>query len=520
MRQWNRRPGVCESDPPAGRKGLPGKAGRKGRSLASRRPPRSLAVVALAAGKGKRMKSATPKVLHQVCGRPSLWHVITAALPSKPETLVVVVGHEPDHVRESVESWELAPAPVFVDQGDPLGTGHAVAATESDVQGADDVLILAGDDPLVSSDHVKELLKVHRRTRAAATILTTFLNRPKGYGRVVREGNELIGIVEEADASAGVRRIREVSTLVYAFRREDLFRALPLVGRENSQNEYYLPDVLKVLKEKGETVSAVPVDMGGALGLNSRGGLATVARILRTRIVERHMANGVTFVDPANTYVDVDVRIGHDSVIQPLTFLQGVTLVGARCTIGPATRIVDSTVGDDAEVAFSVVRDSRIGRRVEVGPYASIRPGTVLEDDAKAGTFVELKKTRVGRGSKVPHLSYMGDATIGRGSNVGAGSITCNYDGYDKHPTVIGNEAFIGSDTMLVAPVTVGDRAWTAAGSAITKDVAPGTLAVERSDQRSVKGYDQRKRRAHGGRPPGGGSKAGGRVPRGGNGSE
>jgi len=476
----------------------------RGRRVAAGRSGRTLAAVVLAAGKGKRMRSALPKVLHQVAGRPSLWHVIKAAQAAHPTWIVVVVSHESDLVRNAVASWSLKPEPVFVDQGRPQGTGHAVLISEKAVGDADDVIVLAGDDPLVSVEHVKELVRTHRRTRAAASILTTFLDDPTGYGRIVRDGDRLVDIVEEADAPADIRRIEEVSTLVYVFRRDDLVKALPLVGRENRQGEYYLPDVLKVLLDKGETVRAVPVDLGGALGLNSRGGLAKVASILRHRIVEGHMSNGITFVDPANTYVDVDVRIGHDSVIHPLTFLHGSTRIGANCSIGPATRIVDSTVGDGADVSFSVVRGSKIGRHVDVGPYASLRPGTVLDQGSKAGTFVELKATRVGRGSKVPHLSYMGDARIGKFSNIGAGTITCNYDGYDKHATVVGDEAFVGSDTMLVAPVAVGNRGWTGAGSAITKDVPPGALAVERSEQRVIKGFDDRKRQAHGGRAPGG----------------
>jgi bifunctional UDP-N-acetylglucosamine pyrophosphorylase / glucosamine-1-phosphate N-acetyltransferase len=441
------------------------------------------------------MKSVRPKVLHDVCGRPSLWHVVKAALAAKPSTLVIVVHHGRDEVEAEVRSWGTRPAPVFVDQGEPLGTGHAVAVTEDEVAKASEVLVLSGDDPLITGTQVRQLLGVHRRTRAAATILTTVLEDPAGFGRIVREGNELVGIVQEMDASPQVRRIREVSTLVYAFRREDLFGALPLVGRENRQHEYYLPDVIAILKGKGERVSVVPVELGGGLGLNSRKGLATVTRIMRTRIVESHMAGGVTFVDPSTAYVDVEVRIGRDTSILPFTFLEGATRIGTRCRIGPATRIEDTTVGNDADVTFSVVRGSKIGRRVSVGPYASIRPGTVIEDRGKAGSFVEIKASHVGKGSKVPHLSYVGDAIIGDGANIGAGTVTVNYDGYDKHRTVIGDGARIGSDTMLVAPVKVGKRAWTGAGSTITKDIPAGALAVERSEQRIVPGYDERRRK-------------------------
>jgi bifunctional UDP-N-acetylglucosamine pyrophosphorylase/glucosamine-1-phosphate N-acetyltransferase len=451
--------------------------------------------VVLAAGKGRRLKSDQPKVLHDVCGRPSLWYVLKAAAAARPRALGVVVGHGRERVEEAVRSWRVKPRPVLIDQGEALGTGHAVVVSERMIGTADDVLVLAGDDPLITPDHVRALLRVHRRTQSAGAILTTHLDDPRGFGRVVRQGDRLEGIVQEADASPSVRKIHEVSTLVYVFRREDLFRVLPLLNRENRRREYYLADVIHILLEKGETVAAVPADLGGALGLNTRRGLAAVTRVMRARILEGHMAGGVTFVDPGSTYVDVDVRIGRDTVVQPLTFLQGSTRVGAGCSIGPATRVVDSTIGDGAEVTFSVVKESRIGPRASVGPYASIRPGTVLEEGAKAGTFVEIKKSRVGKGSKVPHLAYVGDATIGEESNIGAGVVTVNYDGVAKHRTTIGDRAFVGSDTMLIAPVKVGKDASTGAGSVITRDVPPGALAVERAEQRIVLRYAERKRR-------------------------
>jgi bifunctional UDP-N-acetylglucosamine pyrophosphorylase/glucosamine-1-phosphate N-acetyltransferase len=422
--------------------------------------------------------------------------------------VVVVVGQRAEEVESAVRSWGMKPAPAFVRQGEPLGTGHAVAAAEGAIGDAREVLVLAGDDPLITGEHVRRLLRVHRRAGAAATILTTFVDDPSGWGRVIREGDQLVRIVEEADASPEVRRVREISTLVYAFRRDDLFRALPLVGRDNRQREQYLPDVLAILKDKGETVAAVPVDTGGGLGINSRRSLAQATRIMRRRIVERHMDRGVTFVDPDTAYVGVDVRIGRDTVVHPFTVLEGSTRIGEGCEVGPGARIVDSAVGVGAAVSYSVVRGARIGPRATVGPYASLRPGTVLEEGAKAGTFVELKATRVGRGSRVPHLSYVGDAAIGEGANIGAGTITCNYDGYRKHRTVIEDGAFIGSDTMLVAPVRVGRAAVTGAGSVITRDVPPGALAIERGEQRTVPGYAERRAARAGspgsGRTPGG----------------
>jgi bifunctional UDP-N-acetylglucosamine pyrophosphorylase/glucosamine-1-phosphate N-acetyltransferase len=415
-------------------------------------------------------------------------------MAARPSTVVVVVSFAKEQVQGAVRAWGLKPAPVFVDQGEPLGTGHAVAMAEAAVGNADEVLVLNGDDPLVTKEDVRAVLQMHRRTKAAATIATTLLDDPTGYGRVVRRGNELVEIVQEADASPEIRGIREVSTIVYAFRRDELFGVLPLVGRENRLREYYLPDVISILKGKDERVAAVLVDFGGAMGLNSRQSLAHVSAVMRGRIVERHMANGVTFVDPVTAYVDVDVRIGTDTVVHPGTHLEGMTRIGGKCTIGPWSRIVDSTVGDEAEIVFSQVRGSKIGPKASVGPFASLRPGTLLEEGAKAGTFVEIKASRVGRGSKVPHLTYVGDAIIGRGANLGAGTVTVNYDGFAKHRTVIGDEAHIGSDTMLIAPVKVGKRGWTGAGSAITKDVPPGALAVERAEQRTVPGYDERKR--------------------------
>jgi bifunctional UDP-N-acetylglucosamine pyrophosphorylase/glucosamine-1-phosphate N-acetyltransferase len=470
---------------------------------------RSLAAVVLAAGKGKRLKSSTPKVLHPVCGRPLLWWTLRGVKAARPSRVVIVVHHGADEVREATRSWDIEPEPVFVEQGEALGTGHAVLVAEKEIGRVDEVLVANGDfDPVVADD-VRALLRLHRRTKASATLITTELDEPGTYSRIVREGNRLVSIVEGTDATPQMRAIREVGTNWIVFRREDLFLALPLVGRENRQGEYYLNDVFPILMDKGERVGALRVDTGGVLGANSRAGFAELILLTRRRINEGHMANGVTLIDPGTTFIDAEVRIGRDTVVHPLTFLEGSTRIGRGCEIGPSTRIVDSRVEDEAAVQFSVVRGSRIGRGASVGPYASIRPGTVLAQGAKAGTFVEIKASTVGRGSKVPHLSYVGDASIGEGTNVGAATVTVNYDGYTKHRTVIGNEVRIGSDTMLVAPIRVGDGAVTGAGSVITKDVPPGALAVERSEQRVVEGYRKRKdgeASARGKRRAGGGS--------------
>lgn len=453
----------------------------------------SLAAVVLAAGKGKRLRSSTPKVLHPICGRPALWWTLQTIKAARPSRVVIVVHHGADQVREAVRSWRITPEPVFVEQGEALGTGHAVLAAERAVGRAREVLVVGGDFDPVAPEHVRRLLSVHRRTKSAGTILSADVAEPGGYARIVRDGTRLLRIVEGSDAPPELKRLHEVSLLVFVFRRADLFRALPLVGRDNRQREHYLNEVFPILIDKGERISAVKVDVGGAMGINSRGDLAETTRVVRDRINAGHMAKGVTLLDPATTFIDVDVRIGRDTVIRPLTFLEGSTRIGAGTEIGPSTRIVDSRVDDEATVQFSVVHGARIGRGATVGPFAHVRPGTALAEGAKAGAFVEIKASKVGRGAKVPHLSYLGDATVGEGANVGAGTVTVNYDGYEKHRTVIGAGARIGSDTMLVAPVRVGDGAVTGAGSVITNDVPPGALAVERSEQRTVEGYRKRK---------------------------
>ena len=475
---------------------MPGGASRRYKGAVPERtssPKPSLALVVLAAGKGKRLKSDLPKVLHPLCGRPALWWVLRTARAVRPDRIVVVVHHGAVEVRAAIATWGISPKPVFVEQGEALGTGHAVLAAERAVGRSDEVLVANGDLDPVTEDDVRALLRLHRRTRSAASVIVTEVETPGGYARVVREGDRLVSIAEGTDAPPELREVNEIGTNWIAFRREDLFRALPLVGRDNSQGEHYLNDVYAIMMDKGERVSVLKVDTGGAMGINSRSGLAQATRVLRDRINARHLANGVTLVDPATTYIDVDAKIGRDTVIHPMTFLAGETAIAAGCEIGPSTRIVDSRVGTGAVVQFSVVREARIGAGAQVGPYAHVRPGTMLGPRAKVGAYVEVKASEVGEGAKVPHLSYVGDAKVGRRANVGAGTVTVNYDGYEKHRTVIGDDARVGSDTMLVAPVTVGKGAVTGAGSVITDDVPAGALAVERSEQRIVKGYRKRK---------------------------
>jgi bifunctional UDP-N-acetylglucosamine pyrophosphorylase/glucosamine-1-phosphate N-acetyltransferase len=452
----------------------------------------------MAAGKGKRLKSRTSKMLHPMCGRPVLWHVVHAAAVLRPEPLVVVVNHGREDVEDAVRSWDLGIPVRFVDQGDPLGTGHAVMAAEREVARAHDILVLPGDEPLVTAGQLRALLRIHRRRDVAAVVQTTIAADPSRFGRVVREGHDLVHITEGAEATGAERGIAEVATSVYAFRRDDLFKALPLVTRENSQREYYLHHVLPILEEKGERVALDLVDNGGSVGANSRLEMARASAVMRGRINDGLMGHGVAIIDPERTYVDVGIRVGRDTVLHPGTNLAGETRIGEGCVIGPNARIADTVVGDGAEVRESVVTGARIGPGASVGPYTHIRPGTVLGPRTKAGSFVEIKASRIGEGSKVPHLSYVGDAVVGRDVNIGAGTITVNYDGYGKHRTVIGDDVRIGSDTMLVAPVRVGRGAVTGAGSVITKDVPAGALAVERSEQKVVPGYRARKDREKG----------------------
>lgn len=457
-----------------------------------KRPTRSLAAVVLAAGKGERLKSSTPKVLHPVCGRPLLWHSLQVVRAAKPARIVVVIGHGADDVRDAVESWGLKPAPVFVEQAEQLGTGHAVQLAEQAVGKADDVLVANGDfDPITIAD-LKKLLASHRRTGAAVTLGSTVLDRPGGYGRVVREGTRVTDVIEGRDAPPAVRKIHEVATNWVVFRRDLLYATLPLLDRENRQREYYLNRAISILLDKGERVDAVVCDTGGVLGANTRAGVAALEALIRRRVTEAHMDAGVSLIDPAATYIDVEVKIGRDSVIYPNTFVESGSRIGSGCTIGPSTAIARSRVGDGSVVWFSVLEDAKVGRGCEVGPFARLRPGAVLDDGVQIGNFVEVKASRIGKRSKAKHLAYIGNATVGAGVNIGAGTVVVNYDGYGKHPTVIADGARIGSDTMLVAPLKIGKGAVTGAGSVITKDVPAGALGVERADQKNVKGYRKR----------------------------
>jgi bifunctional UDP-N-acetylglucosamine pyrophosphorylase/glucosamine-1-phosphate N-acetyltransferase len=455
----------------------------------------SVKVIILAAGQGTRMKSSRPKVLHEIAGRPLVGWMIDIASKLDPDEIRVVVGHEAPAVEAALPGGVVTTL-----QSDQRGTGHAVglALGDSGAAGDDVVVVLPGDHPTLDGADIAALVTTHRASGAAATMLTTILDDPTGYGRVLRDSDGTVtGVAEEADADDAQLAIAEVATSVYAFTASALVPALEGVSADNAQGEHYLPDVIGILAAQGAVLEAVVAPAEVAAGVNSYDQLAAAAGAMKQRINAHWMAQGVWMVEPDRTYVDVDAVLEPGVRLYPGVHIEGATTVGAGAEIGPDAHIRDCRIGEDAIVRYSVLESAEVGPRAQVGPYARLRPGTVLGPEAKAGTFVELKATTVGARSKVPHLSYMGDALIGEDSNIGAGAITCNWDGYGKHPTKIGDRAFIGSDTMLVAPIEIGDDAWTGAGSTITRDVPDGTLGVERGDQHHIADYaERRKRRA------------------------
>jgi bifunctional UDP-N-acetylglucosamine pyrophosphorylase/glucosamine-1-phosphate N-acetyltransferase len=445
---------------------------------------RSVHIVVLAAGKGTRMRSALPKVLHTIAGLPLLDHVLRAAVTLQPATTTVVVGHEAGLVRAHLEQrW---PGVTTVLQEPQLGTGHALLSTEPALAGqSGTVVLLSGDVPLLSPASLGALVARHRDSNAAATVVTAMVERPFGYGRILRAGGEIARIVEERDATHEERDIKEINAGIYAFELDTLFASLRDIGAENAQREYYLPDLVSVFRRQRKAVTTWTISNAAEIrGINSRSELADVGRILRQQKLEELMAAGVTLVDPETTYVDVDVQVGPDSIIHPGVHLEGVTRIGSGSIIHAGTRIADTVIGDRVVVLdHCLLIRAQLADNCLVGPFAHLRPDTVLGAGAKVGNFVELKKTTLGAGAKANHLAYVGDATVGEKSNIGAGTITCNYDGVGKHQTIIGRGAFVGSNSTLVAPLTIGDGAYIAAGSAITEDVPADALALGRSRQ-------------------------------------
>ncbi|MFJ8790016.1 bifunctional UDP-N-acetylglucosamine diphosphorylase/glucosamine-1-phosphate N-acetyltransferase GlmU [Streptomyces sp. NPDC102462] len=458
---------------------------------------RPAAVVVLAAGEGTRMKSATPKVLHQICGRSLVGHVLAAARELKPQDLVVVVGHAREQV--AAHLGELDPQARTAVQDRQNGTGHAVRMAVEELGGAVEgtVVVVCGDTPLLTGETLRRLTDTHHSDGNAVTVLTAEVPDATGYGRIVRDGasGAVTAIVEHKDADASQRAIREINSGVFAFDGQLLAQALGKLRTDNSQGEEYLTDVLGILREAGHRVGAsVAGDHREIAGINNRVQLAQARRILNDRLLERAMLAGVTVVDPATTWVDVTVSFEQDAVVHPGTELHGATRIGEGAEVGPNTRLTDTRVGAGARVDTTVADRAQIGAGASVGPFAYLRPGSRLGARSKVGTFVETKNAALGEGTKVPHLSYVGDATIGEYTNIGAASVFVNYDGQDKHHTSVGSHCRTGADNMFVAPVTVGDGAYTAAGSVITKDVPPGSLAVARGQQRNIEGWVARKR--------------------------
>ncbi|MGI5911280.1 MAG: bifunctional UDP-N-acetylglucosamine diphosphorylase/glucosamine-1-phosphate N-acetyltransferase GlmU [Syntrophomonadaceae bacterium] len=438
--------------------------------------------IILAAGKGARMHSQTPKVLHQVAGKPMVAYVINAIREAGINDINLVVGHG----RELVQQV-LAPENVnFVIQEEQLGTGHALMQARGSISLDSNLVVLPGDTPLLEAKTIKQLLIYHEQQQAKATVLSAELPEPYGYGRIIRDDNGgLKQIIEEKDASPQEKLISEINTGIYCFKASSVFSALSQINTSNAQGEYYLTDVLPILKEQCHKVAVLAIkEIDQIYGINDRVQLSQAESIIRTRKKQDLMRNGVTIIAPDTVFIDSEVKIGFDSVIQPYTIIGGKTSIGQRCVIGPYSFITSSTIGNEVIIEHSRVIQANISDYCNIGPFAYLRPETELHERVKVGDFVEIKKSVIGTGSKVPHLSYVGDAWLGQGVNIGAGTITCNYDGQKKHRTVLHDKVFIGSNTNLVAPVTIGEESVTGAGSTITHDVPAFSLAVERAQQK------------------------------------
>lgn len=443
--------------------------------------------IVLAAGQGTRMKSNLYKVLHPVCGKPMVEHVIDHVKGIGADRVVTIVGHGAERVEET-----LGAKSEYVLQAEQLGTAHAVQQAEKllgDLEGT--TLVICGDTPLIRSETMDSLVREHNESGAKATILTAIADNPTGYGRIIRgEHGEVLRNVEQKDATSEEQSVKEINTGTYCFDNRALFEALKKVTNDNVQGEYYLPDVMGILQSEGALIGAhISDDFSETLGVNDRVVLAQAESVMRHRIAEKHMRNGVTIIVPETTIISADALIGRDTIIQPGTIIEGRSVIGEECLIGPNSHIVDSEIGNQTSIHSSVVKLSKIGSSTTVGPFAHIRPETDLGNHVKVGNFVEIKKSSFGEGSKVSHLSYIGDAEVGSAVNIGCGSITVNYDGKNKFKTTIEDNAFVGCNSNLVAPVTVGKGSYVAAGSTVTKDVPEDGLAIARARQENKEGY-------------------------------
>ncbi len=446
--------------------------------------------VILAAGQGTRMKSKLYKVLHPVCGKPMVQHVVDQITKLNVQEIVTIIGHGAEMVQA-----QLADKSLYALQEEQLGTAHAVMQAGSMLEGKEGVtIVVCGDTPLIKAETMESLFKHHEELSAKATILTARIDDPTGYGRIIRNENGLVEkIVEHKDASEAERKINEINTGTYCFDNLALFEALQNVSNHNVQGEYYLPDVIEIMKKQGEVVTAFQTnEFEETLGVNDRVALAEAERTMRIRINQSHMRNGVTIMDPANTYIGTDVKIGQDTVIYPGTMIKGKTIIGTECVIGPNSEIDSCEIGNETVIRQSAAHKSSIGSHVNIGPFAHIRPESTIHDEVKIGNFVEIKKADFGKGSKASHLSYIGDAEVGSDVNIGCGSITVNYDGKNKFLTKIEDGVFVGCNSNLVAPVTIGKGAYVAAGSTITKDVPGEALSIARARQVNKEDYVQK----------------------------
>lgn len=448
--------------------------------------------VILAAGKGVRMHSNYPKVVHRVAGTPMIVHVVNAVTAAGIEKVTLVVGHQQELIKPLFAGQNIN----FATQTEQLGTGHALLQARDIVQDDDMILVTAGDTPLLQAATLEALIKHHQQSQATATVLSTRIKNPHGYGRIIRDENTaFLRIVEEKDAAPQEKSINEINSGMYCFQAREAFRALAALGSSNAQGEYYLTDILEILRQERQPVEVLCLDAEEDIyGINNREQLAEAEKIMRRRINRELMLSGVTMIDPDSTFIDAGVKIGLDTTIYPACIIEGDSCIGEGCEIGPGTRISDCIIGNFVSIESSRLKEAQVGDNCTIGPYAYLRPQAVLGSGVKVGDFVEIKKSNIGAGSKIPHLSYIGDAELGQGVNVGAGTITCNYDGNNKWPTILEDGVFIGSNTNLVAPVRVGANAVTGAGSTITRDVPAAALGLERADQKNILHWKSGKR--------------------------
>ena len=447
--------------------------------------------IILAAGQGTRIKSKLPKVLHKACGKEMVNHVIDAMRNAEIDDVNVIIGKGAELVKERTTSRNVS----YSLQAEQLGTGHAVKCAKDFLEGKTGVVaIFTGDAPLIKPETVKNLVDTHINEKNSATLLTSVIENPTGYGRIVRNGESVEKIVEHKDCNEQEIKIQEINAGMYCFDIESLLTSLEQLSNDNAQGEYYLTDVIEILKKESKKVGAMITDFEETLGVNSRAELAKVESIMRNRINRTHLDNGVTIIDPLNTYIEPEVVIGKDTIIYPGNVIEGKTIIGEDCVLYPNSRINNSTIGNGVEIQSSVILDSKIGDETTVGPFAYVRPESNIGEHVRIGDFVEIKKSTIGNNTKVSHLTYIGDAEVGERCNFGCGTVVVNYDGKKKHKTIIGDDSFIGCNTNLVSPVEVKDNTYIAAGSTITKEVPEGSLAIARAKQQNIEGWVERKK--------------------------